>query len=102
MGEIDNHGYNFELLVNFPIRGELVSGGGELSLRISAPQLLRFGINSVLNILNKRMTYSMNESINESQKCLWNSPGYTGSGKQKNKGVTVDNNFYLKRILEYL
>ena len=55
-GEIDNHGYNFELLLNFSIRGELISGVVEHSLRISAPQLLRFGINSVLNILNKRMT----------------------------------------------
>ena len=37
--------------------------GGEHSLKISAPQLLRFGIDSVLKILNERMTF--NESINE-------------------------------------
>ena len=38
--------------------------GGEHSLKILAPQLLQFGINSVLKILNERMTYSMNEGIN--------------------------------------
>ena len=30
--------------------------GGKLSLKISSPQLLRFGVDSVLKILNKRMT----------------------------------------------
>ena len=30
--------------------------GGEHSLKISAPQLLQFGIDSVLNILNERIT----------------------------------------------
>ena len=32
---------------------------GEYSLKISAPQ--RFGIDSVLNILNEMMTYSVNQ-----------------------------------------
>ena len=40
--------------------------GGEHSLKISASQLLQFGIDSVLTILNERM----NQSINESQRCL--------------------------------
>ena len=35
--------------------------GVEHSLKISAPQLLRFGIDSVLKILNERMTYSVND-----------------------------------------
>ena len=34
--------------------------GGEHSLKISAPQLLRFGIDSVLKILNKKMTQWIN------------------------------------------
>ena len=34
---------------------------GHRSLNISAHKLLRFGIKSVLRILNKRMTESMNE-----------------------------------------
>ena len=37
--------------------------GGEHSLKISAPNLLRFGMDSVLEILNKRITYQMNELI---------------------------------------
>ena len=37
--------------------------GGEHSLKISAPQLLRFGIDIVLKILNKRITQGMNESV---------------------------------------
>ena len=37
----------------------MTRGGGEQSLKISAPQLLRFGINSVLKILNKRITPSL-------------------------------------------
>ena len=40
-------------------------GGGEYSLKISALQLLRFGIDSDLKILNERMTESMNEWIND-------------------------------------
>ena len=46
--------------------------GGKYSLKISAPQLLRFGIDSVWTILNKRSTddsekkeYLMNQSMNE-------------------------------------
>ena len=37
--------------------------GGESSLKISAPQLLRFGIDSVLMMLNKRMTQLISELI---------------------------------------
>ena len=36
---------------------------GEHSLKISAPQLLWFGIDSVLKILSKRITQGMNESV---------------------------------------
>ena len=39
--------------------------GVELSLKVSAPQLLWFGINSVLKILNKSMTKSINQSIDD-------------------------------------
>ena len=39
--------------------------GGEHPLKISAPQLLRFGIDSVLKILNERMTDSINESMSD-------------------------------------
>ena len=39
--------------------------GGERSLKISAPQLLWFGIDSVLKILNKRITDSINECMDE-------------------------------------
>ena len=37
--------------------------GGEHSFKISFPQLLCFGIDSILKFLNKRITYSMNEWI---------------------------------------
>ena len=39
--------------------------GGEHSLKISAPQLLRFGMDSVLKILNERITQLVNELMNE-------------------------------------
>ena len=39
--------------------------GEEHSLKTSAPQLLLFGIDSVLKILNKRITKSVNESVND-------------------------------------
>ena len=39
--------------------------GGEHSLKISAPHLLRFGIDSVLKILSKRITYQINELMND-------------------------------------
>ena len=43
--------------------------GDEHSLKVLAPQLLRFGIDSVLKILNERMTqimtYWINESVND-------------------------------------
>ena len=39
--------------------------GGEHSLKMSAPQLLRFGIDSVLKILNERITQSVNQSVND-------------------------------------
>ena len=39
--------------------------GGDHSLKIAAPKLLRFGIDSVLKILNERITYWMNEWIND-------------------------------------
>ena len=38
--------------------------GDELSLKISAPHILRFGIDSVLKILNKRSSQTMNYLIN--------------------------------------
>ena len=38
--------------------------GGEHSLKMLAPQLLRLGIDSVLKILNVRITYRMHELIN--------------------------------------
>ena len=53
--------------------------GGEHSLKFSAPHLFRFGINSVLKILNKRMTELMNELMT---KVFIEQPGYTGSVKQ--------------------
>ena len=37
--------------------------GGEHFLKISAPQLLWFGINSVIKILNERITQWINEWI---------------------------------------
>ena len=40
-------------------------GGGDHSLHISAPQLLPFGIDSVLKILNERITQLMNQSMND-------------------------------------
>ena len=38
--------------------------GGEHSLKISAPQLLWFGIDSTLNIFPQTMTQLMNQSVN--------------------------------------
>ena len=38
--------------------------GDEHSLKISAPQLLLFKIDSVSKILNKKNTYQINELIN--------------------------------------
>ena len=43
--------------------------GDKHSLKISAPQLLQFGIDIVWKILNERMTYSVNESMN--YKCVY-------------------------------
>ena len=43
--------------------------GGEHSLKISGPKLLRFGIDSVLKILNERMTQLMNKSISDEGVC---------------------------------
>ena len=43
--------------------------GGEHYLKISAPQLLRFGIDSVLKILNERITQSMNELMSDEGVC---------------------------------
>ena len=37
--------------------------GSEYSLKISGPQLLRFGIDSVLKIPNERITQWINEAI---------------------------------------
>ena len=42
----------------------MTHGGGELSLKMSAPQILLFEIDSVLNILNKKITQLMNELMN--------------------------------------
>ncbi len=39
--------------------------GGEHSLKSSAPQLLRFGIDSALKILNERMTELINQRMNK-------------------------------------
>ena len=44
--------------------------GGDISLKILAPQLLRFGIDSILNIFLQIMTYSINEWINELRRCI--------------------------------
>ena len=41
----------------------VTQGGGEHSLKISDPQLLRFGIDSVLKIPNKSNTDLINESV---------------------------------------
>ena len=38
-----------------------IAVGGEHSLKISAPQFWRFGIDSFLKILNERMTEIMND-----------------------------------------
>ena len=38
--------------------------GGKHSLKILAPQLLRFGIDSVLKVLNKRITQRINKLMN--------------------------------------
>ena len=38
--------------------------GGEHSLKISAPQLLRFGIDRVLKIMNERINQLMKEWMN--------------------------------------
>ena len=43
--------------------------GGEHSLKISAPQLLRFGIDSVLKIMNERITYLINQSMSDGGDC---------------------------------
>ena len=43
--------------------------GGEHSLKISAPQLLRFGIDSVLKTLNKRITDLINELMSDKGDC---------------------------------
>ena len=49
--------------------------GGELSLKVSALQLLWFSIDSVLKSLNKRITELIKELINEWRRCLKNSCG---------------------------
>ena len=54
--------------------------GDENSLKMSAPQLFRFGIDSVLKILNLRMTESIIWLINDQGVCR-NSPTYIGSIK---------------------
>ena len=41
-------------------------GGGDHSLKSSAPQLLWFGTEGVMKIFSQRMTYRTNETINES------------------------------------
>ena len=43
--------------------------GGEHSLKISAPQLLWFGIDSTLNIFPQTMTESVSELINHGGDC---------------------------------
>ena len=39
--------------------------GGKHSLKISAPQLLRFGIDRVLKNVNERITLLLNQSMND-------------------------------------
>ena len=43
--------------------------GGEHSLKISAPQLLRFGCNDVLKVWRKRVTHPLNESMSYKGDC---------------------------------
>ena len=43
--------------------------GGEHSLKISAPQLLWFGIDSTLNIFPQTISESVNELINHGGDC---------------------------------
>ena len=43
----------------------MTNRGGEPSLKISAPQLLRFGCEGVLKIWRKRMTQLMNGLISD-------------------------------------
>ena len=43
---------------------------GKHFLKISALQFFRFGIDSVLKILNKRITESMHELINDGGDCI--------------------------------
>ena len=45
--------------------GHVTHGGGELSLKTLAPQLLWFEMDSVLKILNKRMTQLINELMSD-------------------------------------
>ena len=48
--------------------------GGEHSLKMSAPQLIRLGIDSVLKIWRKSISEWLNELINYWQRCLLKSP----------------------------
>ena len=48
--------------------------GGKYSFKISAPKLLRFGIDSVWKILNEMIS----ESINELQRCYRIAPAKLG------------------------
>ena len=47
--------------------------GDEYSLKISAPQLLRFGIDSVLKILNERMTGPIRDELEGTEQLYNNS-----------------------------
>ena len=69
---------------------------GEHYLKISASQLLPFGIYDVLKIWRKRLTHL----INESQSCLWNSPGYTGSVNNFKKVGEKNKHVFMLRALE--
>ena len=60
--------------------------GGEHSLKISAPQLLWFGIDSALKIYPQTMTQLMNELINDEAVCRTApaTPGLLKIGKESN------------------
>ena len=55
----------------------MTCGGGEASIQILAPYLILFGSKGVLKIFSQRMTMLPNERMNEWQRCLSKSCGYT-------------------------
>ena len=63
--------------------------GGKHSLKVSAPQLLCIMIDSVLNILNLRITEMINESINYEPVCR-TAPAAPGLSKIMGEGGGLD------------